>query len=48
MVEYDAINSGKCKAKSQYFPNNIKHYEDGDDEYIDDDAYYNGVDGGDG
>ena len=44
MVEYYGINSGQFQAKSQQGPINIKQ-DDGDDEYFDDDALYNGVDG---
>ena len=46
LVKYYAINCSQCHAKSQSSPINIKQYDDDDDEYVDEDAYYNGV--GDG
>ena len=41
MVDYYTINCSYGQAKSQLCPINIKKYED--DEYVDDDAYHNGV-----
>ena len=41
MVEYYAISCGQCQAKFQLCSINIKQYDD--DEYVDENAYYNGV-----